>query len=100
MAQTIMRRIAAWTSKLRSKSPWIAKLTASRHGPYTSTCTQNNYKFEGKERDTETGNDDFGARYDSNRFGRWLSADWSGTPTPVPYANLANPNPQPLLHGL
>ena len=25
--------------------------------PYTNTCSQN-YKFEGKERDTETGNDD------------------------------------------
>ena len=43
---------------------------------YTNTCPQN-YKFEGKERDTETGNDDFGARYYTNRFGRWLSADWS-----------------------
>ncbi len=59
--------------------------------PYTDTCTQNNYKFEGKERDTETGNDDFGARYYSNRFGRWLSADWSNVPVPVPYANLTNP---------
>jgi len=59
--------------------------------PYTSTCNQNNYKFEGKERDTETGNDDFGARYYSNRFGRWLSADWSAVPVPVPYANLTNP---------
>ncbi len=59
--------------------------------PYTNTCTQNNYKFEGKERDTETGNDDFGARYYSNRFGRWLSADWSAVPAPVPYANLTNP---------
>jgi RHS repeat-associated protein len=58
---------------------------------YTDTCTQNNYKFEGKERDTETGNDDFGARYYSNRFGRWLSADWSSVPAPVPYANLTNP---------
>jgi len=48
-------------------------------------------KFEGKERDTETGNDDFGARYYSNRFGRWLSADWSSVPVPVPYANLSNP---------
>src|SRR5579884_3801064 len=57
----------------------------------TNTCTQNNYKFEGKERDTETGNDDFGARYYSNRYGRWLSADWSAVPAPVPYANLANP---------
>jgi len=58
--------------------------------PYTNTCPQN-YKFEGKERDTETGNDDFGARYYSNRFGRWLSADWSSVPVPVPYANLSNP---------
>jgi len=57
---------------------------------YTNTCPQNNYKFEGKERDTETGNDDFGARYYSNRFGRWLSADWSAVPVPVPYANLTN----------
>ena len=57
---------------------------------YTNTCPQN-YKFEGKERDTETGNDDFGARYYSNRFGRWLSADWSSVPVPVPYANLTNP---------
>ncbi len=58
---------------------------------YTNTCPQNNYKFEGKERDTETGNDNFGARYYSNRFGRWLSADWSSLPVPVPYANLTNP---------
>jgi RHS repeat-associated protein len=59
--------------------------------PYTNTCTQNAYKFEGKERDTETGNDEFGARYYSNRFGRWLSADWSDVPAPVPYAKLTNP---------
>jgi RHS repeat-associated protein len=58
--------------------------------PYTDTCPQN-YKFEGKERDTETGNDDFGARYYTSRFGRWLSSDWSSTPIAVPYANLTNP---------
>jgi len=59
---------------------------------YVSNCpNQNNYKFEGKERDTETGNDDFGARYYTWRFGRWLSADWSSVPVPVPYANLTNP---------
>ena len=55
-----------------------------------NACPQN-YKFEGKERDAETGNDDFGARYYSSRFGRWLSADWSAVPAPVPYANLTNP---------
>ena len=67
--------------------------------PIATSCTQNNYKFEGKERDVETsvgsgntnGNDDFGARYYSNRFGRWLSADWSNVAAPVPYANLSNP---------
>jgi RHS repeat-associated protein len=56
----------------------------------TNSCAQN-YKFEAKERDTETGNDDFGARYYTSRLGRWLSADWSAVPAPVPYANLANP---------
>ena len=57
---------------------------------YSNSCPQN-YKFEGKERDGETGNDDFGARTYSNRFGRWLSADWSAVPVAVPYANLSNP---------
>jgi len=59
-------------------------------GDITTTCGSN-YKFEGKERDTETGNDDFGARYYTSRLGRWLSADWSAVPAPVPYANLTNP---------
>jgi RHS repeat-associated protein len=57
---------------------------------YTSTCAQS-YKFEGKERDAETQNDDFGAREYSWRFGRWLSSDWSAVPVAVPYANLTNP---------
>jgi RHS repeat-associated protein len=51
----------------------------------------NTYKFTGKERDSETSNDYFGARYYSNGLGRWLSPDWSEEPEPVPYANLANP---------
>jgi RHS repeat-associated protein len=56
----------------------------------TNTCPQN-YKFTGKERDAETNNDDFGTRYYSSQFGRWLSPDWSAIPAPVPYANLSNP---------
>jgi RHS repeat-associated protein len=51
----------------------------------------NTYKFDGKERDSESGNDDFGARFYSSSLGRWLSADWSAVPVPVPYANLTNP---------
>lgn len=56
----------------------------------TNTCARN-YKFEGKERDTETQNHDFGAREYSWRFGRWVSSDWSAVPVAVPYANLTNP---------
>src|SRR5690242_5424513 len=51
----------------------------------------NDYKFTGKKRDTETGLDYFGARYYSNGLGRWVSADWSSTPVPVPYASFADP---------
>lgn len=57
---------------------------------FLNSCPQN-YKFMGKERDPETNNDDFGARSYASAYGRFLSADWSSTPTPVPYANLTNP---------
>lgn len=48
-------------------------------------------KFGAKERDTETGLDYFGARYNSNAQGRFISPDWSETPEPVPYADLTDP---------
>src|SRR5215475_11519878 len=51
----------------------------------------NHYKFTGKERDSETGLDYFGARYYSNGLGRWVSADWSAVPVPVPYADFGDP---------
>jgi RHS repeat-associated protein len=51
----------------------------------------NHYKFTGKERDTESGLDYFGARYYSNGLGRFISADWSATPIPVPYADFGDP---------
>ena len=51
----------------------------------------NDYKFTGKKRDAETGLDYFGARYYSNGLGRWISADWSATPVPVPYADFGDP---------
>ena len=35
----------------------------------------NNYKFTGKERDSESGLDNFGARYDSSQYGRFMSPD-------------------------
>jgi RHS repeat-associated protein len=45
----------------------------------------------GKERDTESGNDYFGARYYSSAMGRFMSPDWSAQVEPVPYAKLDNP---------
>ncbi len=51
----------------------------------------NHYKFTGKERDTETGLDYFGARYYSNGLGRFITPDYSSTPVPVPYADFADP---------
>ena len=48
-------------------------------------------RYTGKERDTESGNDYFGARYYASSMGRFMSPDWSAKVTPVPYAKLSNP---------
>jgi RHS repeat-associated protein len=48
-------------------------------------------RFTGKERDAETSLDFFGARYYSGAEGRFMSADWSAAPQPVPYARFDNP---------
>ena len=45
----------------------------------------------GKPRDAESGLDDFGARYLSSQWGRWMSADWTAGASAVPYATLTNP---------
>jgi RHS repeat-associated protein len=51
----------------------------------------NDYKFTGKKRDTETGLDYFGARYYSNGLGRFITPDWAGKATAVPYSDFADP---------
>ncbi len=51
----------------------------------------NHYKFTGKERDTESGLDMFGARYYGSSLGRFMTPDWAAMPKPVPYANFGNP---------
>jgi len=51
----------------------------------------NRYKFSGKERDTESGLDNFGARYDSSNLGRFMTPDWAARPTAVPYAVFGDP---------
>ncbi len=47
--------------------------------------------FTAKERDTESGNDYFGARYYASTMGRFLSPDWSIGPDTVPYADFRLP---------
>ncbi len=49
------------------------------------------YQFTGKERDSESGLDNFGARFNSSSIGRFMSPDWSDSPEPVPYADITNP---------
>ncbi|MFY9646966.1 MAG: RHS repeat-associated core domain-containing protein, partial [Terriglobales bacterium] len=51
----------------------------------------NHYKFTGKERDSESGLDEFGARYYASPLGRFMTPDWATKPTDVPYANFGNP---------
>ena len=51
----------------------------------------NHYKYTGKERDSETQLDYFGARYYSNGLGRFITPDWAAKPIAVPYAEFGNP---------
>ncbi|MGA7785804.1 MAG: RHS repeat-associated core domain-containing protein, partial [Candidatus Acidiferrales bacterium] len=53
--------------------------------------TTTKWAFTDKERDGESGLDDFDARYYSSSLGRFVSADWSTIPEPVPYADFRSP---------
>jgi RHS repeat-associated protein len=49
---------------------------------YSPNVAQN-YKFTGKERDAESGLDNFGARYDASSLGRFMTPDWAAKGTAV-----------------
>jgi RHS repeat-associated protein len=49
------------------------------------------HHFTGKERDAESGNDYFEARYYSSAMGRFMSPDWAAKASPVPYATFDDP---------
>ena len=55
------------------------------------TAGVNNYKLTGKERDSESNLDFFGARYYGSSIGRWTSPDWSANPSAIPYSVLGDP---------
>jgi RHS repeat-associated protein len=48
---------------------------SSLHAFLDMILASKTYKFTGKERDTESGLDNFGARYDSSSMGRFMSPD-------------------------
>ena len=61
-------------------------------GEIPVSCSDtNHYKFTGKERDSESGLDNFGARYDSSSLGRFMTPDWEAKPITVPYATFGDP---------
>jgi RHS repeat-associated protein len=80
-------------------------MLADQYGNLAQTCdslpfgdgescpaTPTEHLFTGKERDTESGNDYFGARYFASSMGRFMSPDWSAKEDdPVPYADLDDP---------
>jgi len=55
------------------------------------TVDSTEHHFTGKERDTESGNDYFFARYYTSDLGRFLTPDWASAPTAVPYATFGDP---------
>ena len=48
-------------------------------------------RYTGRERDSESGNDYFEARYYRSAMGRFMSPDWAAKVEPVPYSKLDNP---------
>jgi len=61
------------------------------YGRQIAGDTGTTHKFTGKERDGESGLDEFGARYYSSSLGRFMIPDWAAMPTAVPYADFGNP---------
>ena len=57
-------------------------------GAPTSRVDSTEHHFTGKERDSESGNDYFGARYYASSMGRFMSPDWSAKEEPVPSHSL------------
>jgi RHS repeat-associated protein len=61
------------------------------YGIVTTGTPADPYQFTGKERDPESGLENFGARYNASILGRFMTPDWAAKPASVPYANFGNP---------
>jgi RHS repeat-associated protein len=61
------------------------------YGVPASGTAADPHQFQGKEYDSESGLNNFGARYDAATLGRFMTPDWAGKPTTVPYAKFGDP---------
>jgi RHS repeat-associated protein len=57
----------------------------------SGNCSPTPNFFTGKERDSESNLDYFGARYFSSNLARFVTPDWAAKPTTVPYAEFGDP---------
>jgi len=71
-------------------NPLGAQCSAPVNGLQTNSDATEHH-FTQKERDSDTGNDYFFARYYASALGRFTTPDWSAKIVPVPYAKLENP---------
>ncbi len=89
-----------WVGSVRTRvDPSGNIISADRNLPFGEGQTEfisgwgdqdDTIHFTGKERDAESGLDNFGARY-SSTMGRFMSPDWSEELEAVPYGQLSNP---------
>lgn len=63
------------TSHYSDYSPFGAEMAVSNGCKYGCTSVDTNYKFTGKERDSESNLDNFGARFYTSTYGRFMSPD-------------------------
>jgi RHS repeat-associated protein len=90
------------------QTDWLGseRARALPNGDVAETCTSLSYgdgqtctgvadpspnHFTGKQRDSESGLDQFGARYYANSMGRFMIPDWAARATAVPYAEFGDP---------
>jgi RHS repeat-associated protein len=59
-----------------TQNSWASDPFGAYQKPLGSGADATEHHFTGKERDTETNNDYFGARYYESGIGRWVSPDW------------------------
>jgi RHS repeat-associated protein len=82
------------TERMRTSLTAITETCTSLPFGDDLTCTGTDTSpmhFTGKQRDTESILDYFGARYYTSTEGRFMTPDWSASPTADPYADFSNP---------